>query len=289
MQTTPKIGCIGQGFIGKHLADDLEERGYSVVRYALEEPYCHNREALADCSLVFIAVPTPTTPQGFDCSILEAVLPLVPAGATAVIKSTVLPGSTARLQQQFPELLLLHAPEFLREKHAAKDTREPERVIVGMPTDSPAYQAAAKQVVEVLPSAPYTLICKAAEAELIKYGGNGFLALKVVYMNLLYDLAAAKGVDYEVVAAAMAADPRIGASHMQVLDSSGHEGAVAGRGAGGHCFPKDWAALREAYAASLPEDAAGLAVFKAVETKNRQLLTSTNKDQDLLAAIYGEA
>lgn len=283
-----QIGFIGQGFIGKNMADDFAERGYDIVRYALEAPYVDNRDAIAECDIVFIAVPTPTTPAGFDSSALEAVLPLVGAGKVAVIKSTLLPGTTARLQQAFPGITVLHSPEFLREKHAAKDTREPERVIVGMPADSPDYQAAAKQVVEVLPSAPYTLICKAAEAELIKYGGNGFLALKVVYMNLLYDLAAAKGADYEVVTTAMAADPRIGASHMQVLDSSGHEGAVVGRGAGGHCFPKDWAALREAYAASLPEDVAGQAVLEAVEAKNRQLLTSTNKDQDLLAAIYGE-
>ena len=64
-----KIGFIGQGYVGKNYADDFERRGYKVVRYALEEPYRKNKEQIRDCDLVFIAVPTPTTPKGFDESI----------------------------------------------------------------------------------------------------------------------------------------------------------------------------------------------------------------------------
>ena len=33
------IGFIGQGFIGKSYADDMERRGFRTVRYALEVPY----------------------------------------------------------------------------------------------------------------------------------------------------------------------------------------------------------------------------------------------------------
>lgn len=283
----PTIGFIGQGFIGRHMADDFAERGYAVTRYALEEPYVANRDAIAECDIVFIAVPTPTTPDGFDASALEAVLPLVGAGKIAVIKSTVVPGTTARLQEQFPEITLLHSPEFLREKQAALDTREPLRNLVGVPVADAAHIDAAETVLAVLPRAQYARMVTSEEAELIKYGGNCFLALKVVYMNLLADLADAVDADYEVVAEAMGHDPRIGPSHMRVFDSSGHPGARAGRGAGGHCFPKDLAALREFYAGALPTDAAGLAVLSAVEAKNRSLLATSGKDADLLAGIYG--
>jgi len=283
----PKIGFIGQGFIGKHMADDFVERGYEVVRYALEEPYVANRELIAECDLVFIAVPTPTTPDGFDCSALESVLPLVGTGKAAIIKSTIVPGTTERLQAQFPHIYVLHSPEFLREKNAAMDTRHPQRTIIGLPKRSVEYETLAKKVVAVLPSAPYELICNAAEAELIKYAGNTFLAMKVIYMNLIYDLAVATGAHYATVAEAMAADPRIGASHMQVIDSSGHQGAVAGRGAGGHCFPKDLAALREVYESFVTDDVAGQELFRALEKKNNQLLYSTGKDLDLLQGIYG--
>jgi UDPglucose 6-dehydrogenase len=282
------IGFIGQGFIGKHLADDFTERGYSVVRYAMEEPYVQNKAALMQCDVVFIAVPTPTTPRGFDASVLESVLPLVKTGAIAVIKSTILPGTTKRLQEQFPDITVLHAPEFLREKQAAEDTRSPERNIIGIPIENERYRNVARQVLAMLPNAPHEVICKSEEAELIKYGGNCFLALKVVFMNTLYDVATAIGADYEVVADAMVADSRVGSSHMRVVDTSGHPGSVAGRGAGGHCFPKDWAAFRELYERVVSDDEVGLAMLKAVEAKNNELLVSTGKDLDLLAGIYGE-
>ena len=282
-----KIGFIGQGFIGKHMADDFVARGHAVVRYALEEPYVGNRAAIADCALVFVAVPTPTTPAGFDDSILRDVLTVPAKGSTVVIKSTVTPGHTKRLQVDHPDLVVLHSPEFLREKQAAEDTAQPTRTIVGMPTDDAVHRAAAALVLQVLPPSPHQLVCDSTEAELIKYGGNCFLALKVVYMNMLYDIADAHNCNYEVVAGAMAADPRIGRSHMQVLDSSGHIGAQVGRGAGGHCFPKDLAAFSAAYVRDVPTDTVGQALWQQVIDKNNTLLRASNKDRDLLAGIYG--
>lgn len=282
-----QIGFIGQGFIGKHLADDFAERGFRVVRYALEPEFAENKDAIKDCDIVFIAVPTPTTPTGFDSRILEAVLPLVGAGKTAVVKSTMLPGTTLRLQNQFPDIVVLHSPEFLREKSAREDTKEPLRNIVGMPIADERHQASAEQVMAVLPSSPFTLITGAAEAELIKYAGNNFLALKVIFMNIVYDAAEAVGANYSLIAEAMKADPRIGTSHMNVVDQSGHPGSVPGRGAGGHCFPKDWAAFTDWYKATCHDDATGQAVLDAVEAKNIDLLRSSQKDLDLLAGIYG--
>ena len=67
---TMNIGFVGQGWIGKHYADNFEARGYMVVRYALEEPYVKNKEKIKECGIVFIAVPTPTSPKGFDASIV---------------------------------------------------------------------------------------------------------------------------------------------------------------------------------------------------------------------------
>lgn len=283
-----QIGFIGQGFIGKHLADDFAERGFRVVRYALEPDYADKKDAIANCDIVFIAVPTPTTPTGFDSRILEAVLSLVGAGKTAVIKSTMLPGTTLRLQNQFPDIVVLHSPEFLREKSAREDTKEPLRNIVGMPIADERHQAAAEQVMAVLPKSPYTLITGAAEAELIKYAGNNFLALKVIFMNMVYDAAKAVDANYSVITEAMKADPRIGVSHMNVIDQSGHPGSMPGRGAGGHCFPKDWAAFTDWYKVTCEQDTAGWVVLEAVEAKNVELLRTSQKDVDLLAGIYGE-
>lgn len=282
-----KIGFIGQGFIGKHMADDFTERGFDVVRYALEPAYENNKNDIALCDIVFIAVPTPTTPTGFDLSILKSVLPLVGIDKIAVIKSTMLPGSTSQLQGEFSDKVILHSPEFLREKSAKEDTKYPVRNIVGIPIDDEVYKKAAEQVISVLPTSTFSLICKAEEAELIKYAGNNFLALKVVFMNMIYNAAEIIDANYSLVVEAMKADPRIGDSHMNVIDQSGHNGSVPGRGAGGHCFPKDWAAFREWYTVNNPEDTEGATLLQAVENKNVSLLRESGKDLDLLASIYG--
>ena len=71
-----KIGFIGQGWIGKNYADNFEERGFTVIRYALEEPYNGNKDKIKDCDIIFIAVPTPSTPQGFDDSIVRQAVAL---------------------------------------------------------------------------------------------------------------------------------------------------------------------------------------------------------------------
>ncbi|HEY5383475.1 MAG TPA: hypothetical protein VIJ88_02900 [Candidatus Paceibacterota bacterium] len=282
------IGFIGQGFIGKSYADDMERRGYRVVRYALEEPYRTNKEKIKNCDIVFIAVPTPTTPGGFDYSIVQNALSLVGKGKTAVIKSTILPGTTAVLQKKFPQIFVMHSPEFLVLKQAAEDAARPLRNIVGIAKDTPLFKKKAHAVLKTLPHAPFELVCAAQEAELIKYGGNLFLYLKVLYANLMFEVAEAVGADYEVIKSALAADPRIGSSHLQVLHDSGHKGAKRGRGAGGVCFIKDIAAFAYFYEKTAKNKYGGKFLHAAIE-KNLDLLVKSNKDMDLIEGVYGNA
>ncbi len=95
------IGFIGQGFIGKNMADDFSDRGYQVVRYD-KNHNSSNRNKIKECDFVFIAVPTPSTPDGFDDSILQEVLALVGEDKTAIIKSTIKIGTTEKLQKLYP-------------------------------------------------------------------------------------------------------------------------------------------------------------------------------------------
>lgn len=280
-----KIGFIGQGWIGKNYADDFEARGLSVVRYGLEPEYAGNKEKIAECGIVFIAVPTPTTEAGFDSSILRTVLPLVGTGHVAVLKSTMLPGTTEELQAAFPDIIILTSPEFLREANAAHDAAHPERNLIGIPKDTPEYREAATRVLAVLPEAPYARVMPARAAELTKYAGNVFLALKVVYANILADLATSLGTEYETVRDALAADPRIGPSHLAVMSASGHTDK-AGRGAGGHCFIKDLEAFRRLYK-EMVADSCGDEFLEAFVRKNNAYLTDSGKDLDLLEGVYG--
>ncbi len=295
MQTTSqdfKIGFIGQGWIGKNLADHFDARGFTTVRFAKEEPYTKNEEAVRECDIVFIAVPTPTTTSGFDDSILRGVLTYAKKGQSVVIKSTILPGTTDALARDYPHLYVFHAPEFLREASVRKDIDFPDRNIVGIPSeffDNEEWQRRARDIMDVLPDAPYRSICRAPEAELTKYGGNNFLYMKVVYMNMLHDLAETHGARWDVLAENMKADPRIGTSHMQPVHQYAHMDDKQGRGAGGHCFIKDFAALRHHFEKTHPNERETITLLRAFEAKNNHLLLKSEKDLDLLKGVYGDS
>ncbi len=290
METT--IGFIGQGWIGRNLADNFERRGYKTVRYAKEKPYDANLEKLKEADIIFVAVPTPTTTEGFDDRILRDAIKHASAGQTVVIKSTVLPGTTDSIAEEYPELFVMHAPEFLRETSVKKDIEKPERNIVGLPTkykDHPEWKKRAERVLAVIPNAPYEIICSAPEAELTKYGGNNFFYMKVVYMNMLYDLALHHGASWDVLANNMTADSRMGASHMQPVHQMAHlDEGKQGRGAGGHCFLKDFAALRFHYEDAYPEHSHMHSLLRSFEATNNYLLSSTGKDRELLEGVYGD-
>jgi UDPglucose 6-dehydrogenase len=281
------IGFIGQGWIGKQYANEFEARGLSVVRYSLEEPYVQNKHLIPACDIVFVAVPTPTTPTGFDDSIVRDAIALVGEGKTAVIKSTVLPGTTQKIQALYPNVFVLHSPEFLAEATAAYDSAHPTRNIVGIPKDTAQHREYAAQVLKVLPPAPFELICSSNESELIKYTNNTVLAMKVIFINLVYDLAQRLEVDYDVIRDAVGADPRIGRSHLDPVHKSGHHGALPGRGAGGDCFIKDFEAFRRIYRDKVG-DTEGDALLDAIITKNLHLLLTSGKDLSLLKSVYGE-
>lgn len=283
-----EIGFIGQGWIGKNYANDFEKRGFDVVRYALEPEYIGNKEKIKDCEYVFIAVPTPTTTRGFDYSIVEKSLGLVGEGKVAIIKSTILPGITNTLQEKFSKIKVFHSPEFLREIYAAYDAEHPSRNIVGVPEMTSENIKIAEDILKILAKAPFEKIMLAKEAELVKYIGNCFLYEKVVFFNQMFDLANSLGLNYQNIREAVVKDERIGDSHTQVAHASGHNQQILGRGAGGHCFIKDFEALIEMFKKTLPEDKLGLEVLESIKKRNYKYLVDSKKDLDLLKGVVGD-
>jgi UDPglucose 6-dehydrogenase len=278
------VGFIGQGFIGKNMADDFLARGYQIIRYD-KESHRANKALIKTCDFVFIAVPTPSTPRGFDDSILRAVIKLVGDGKTAIIKSTIKIGTTEKFQRLYPKKYILHSPEFLREKSAVNDTRFPLRNVIGYTKKS---KKMAPVVLKLLPKAPHNFIVNSREAELVKYMGNNFLFFKVVFANIVYNLARNKKVDYDTVMKIVGCDNRIGAGHLAINHQSGHQGKT-GRGAGGHCFMKDMSAFVEMFKESRTknkQDKIALDLLNSVVKFNNQLLLDTKKDLDLLRGVY---
>lgn len=296
--SNPTVGFIGQGFIGKNYADDFERRGYEIVRYGLQPEYVGNKEAIKECEIVFVAVNAATIPSGelrddghpgvtFDDSNVRSVIALTKPGAIVVVKSTLPPGMTASLQTQYRDRIVMHSPEFLTEATAAEDAAHPERNIIGISEESTEHRSAAERVMALLPQAPYSLICLARDAEFIKYGGNTFLFVKIVFANMFYSLAEKYGADWEVIREAIGADPRIGPGHMDLHLKEDPKGVMHRRGAGRSCFIKDWAELSELYAAALPEDTSAIQAIRGFEYKNAELLREFDRYIHLLEGVYG--
>jgi UDP-glucose 6-dehydrogenase len=281
VEKKPLIGFVGQGFVGGSYADDFEKRGYDVVRYGLEPEYIGNKDKIAGRDIVFVCVPTPTTPKGFDFSIVEAGLKLVGRGKIAVVKSTLLPGTTKKLQKKFPNIIVLCSPEFLSVATAAEDAANPFSNIIGLPKADAKFRAAAELVHSVLPHAPFAHICTSEEAEMIKYAHNVSGFMQVVTFNAIYDLATKMGASWDAIRPAIEADPLISSRYANPIHKSG-------RGAGGACFIKDFAAFSKLYKEMVGKKE-GKAFLEAAEKKNIMLLVGTSKDISLLEGVYGKS
>jgi UDPglucose 6-dehydrogenase len=229
------IGIMGMGVVGDAVQQYFERQGRSLRVYDPNRAL-GSQESINEADIVFLCVPTPFMPEkGFDDSALENAVSLLTGSKILVIKSTVLPGTTEAYQCRYSQHCFLFNPEFLRESYARTDFIRPDRQILGYTAQS---RHLAESIMRMLPAAPYVRSMGSREAELSKYMTNAFLALKVTFANEIYDLAAALDADYDVVREAVAADLRIGASHLDVL-----EGGY--RGYGGKCLPKDTKALLE--------------------------------------------
>lgn len=273
-----KVGFIGQGYVGKNYADDFEARGFNIIRFAKEKSYDKNKDLIKDCDVVFIAVPTPTTPKGYDASIIRSVMSLIGVGKIAVLKSTLLPGLTEKIQREFSRLIVLNSPEFLSETTARRDASHPFVNIVGITKQTPRHKKAAKLVHSILPMAPKSFIVKSVEAEIIKYAHNCSGYTQIIFFNLIYDLSRKMGANWKSIEEAIKTDPFVPTRYASPVHKSG-------RGAGGHCFIKDFAAFREIYK-KMVVDPKGISVLKSMEKKNIELLCTSGKDVEILENVY---
>ncbi len=254
----PKIGIIGLGMVGEPLKRYFELRGFKRSL----DLFCYDTDAGKDYSddvnkaeLIFVCVPSPRNPDGScNTGFVESVIEkYANPGKVFIVKSTVEPGTCLRLSGRY-KVPILFSPEFLTESRAWEDMINPDRQIVAHTPNAKQY---ASDVLRLLPvaffSSPGTLgtysfiRVNSTEAEIGKYAGNLFGALKVSYGNILADFCEAVGealkkeslredVDYNNVRRIVAHDKRIGDAWLDVY----HGGY---RGYGGYCFPKDTDAL----------------------------------------------
>jgi UDPglucose 6-dehydrogenase len=261
------IGIIGLGFVGKAIEDSLEIVAPMVI---IDPAKGYNRtyDDIKQCSGIFICVPSPQGDDGScDTSILESVLAeLKKVDYTGVIisKCTAPPDVYTRLNEMYPNLV--HSPEFLTAANALIDYISGRFSIIG--GKIPAYIREAERIIKLSqPVLEKIEHCSIGEAALAKYTINSFLATKVVFMNEMYEIAKAAGLDYTNISKLVSLDARIGQSHLKV---PGPDGSL---GFGGMCFPKDTAALLK-YAEN---NGVNLNVLNAVVKKNTLLRLQESK------------
>ena len=229
-----KIGIIGLGYVGTAIKMNIDYGWNNPVCIDPDNGHTGTYEELADCSGVFICVPTPQAENGLcNSSILEDVLTTlsnINYKGVIISKCTATPDIYQRLNAQYPNLV--HCPEFLTAANASQDYGNATWTIIG--GEIRAWRHEAERIIKITQPALGTVkFCKIGEAALAKYAVNSFLATKVVFMNELYQMANKAGLNYDIVANLVKQDNRIGSTHMSV---PGPDGVL---GFGGKCFPKD--------------------------------------------------
>tara|TARA_Y100001937_G_scaffold11548_1_gene14283 strand:+ start:10733 stop:11569 length:837 start_codon:yes stop_codon:yes gene_type:complete len=238
------IGIVGQGFVGNAVYQKWRKY-YDVLTYDLNELKSTStlNNLVMMCDTIFVCLPTPMRENGScDLNILHSSLLEINTltkfagndSKTIIIKSTIPPGSTEKLNKQFSHLNILFNPEFLTERNAEEDYNNQDRIIIGGPR--PYSTKVVRLFSKVFPKARI-IKTHSTYAEMVKYMTNTFLSTKVSFANEIYQLCEEVGADYDKVVEYATLDERLGKSHWMV---PGHDGDF---GFGGHCFPKDLSAL----------------------------------------------
>lgn len=247
------IGVVGQGFVGSAIREGLKSH-YELLTYDLDEDKCNSthEELCKDADIIFVCLPTPMRKDGScDTRILEGELALIDweistlkhtnvrkkQNPVVVIKSTIPPGTTDNLIEglKFKEIDVCFSPEFLTEANSFNDFKNQNRIVIGS-NNSNAADLVEKMFAPVFPKADIVKTTP-KNAEMCKYFINCFLASKVTFANQMFDICQSTGIDYDSVVKLALHDKRIGRSHLMVPGPDGD------RGFGGHCFPKDLAAM----------------------------------------------
>lgn len=200
-------------------------------------------EAVRDADIVFVAVGTPSRRGDghADLSYVYAAARTIAEamnGYTVVVTKSTVPVGTGdeveriiRETRPDAEFAVVSNPEFLREGAAIEDFKHPDRIVIG--TNDARARAVMTEVYRplFLNQSPL-LFVERRTAELTKYAANGFLAMKITFINEMADLCEAVGANVQEVARGIGLDNRIGSKFLN-----------AGPGYGGSCFPKDTLAL----------------------------------------------
>jgi UDPglucose 6-dehydrogenase len=196
---------------------------------------------VASSDIIFVAVGTPVkSTGGADLSqIISVTKDLVKVMADyriIVVKSTVPVGTSELILDIFvregmtegEDFDMVFNPEFLREGDALYDFFHPTRIVIGSNNER-----AGQKVAELFnPLKTDVIFTTIANAKMIKYAANTFLASRISFINEIANICERVGADVREVARGLGYDRRLGNGYLS-----------AGIGFGGPCLTKDLKAL----------------------------------------------
>jgi nucleotide sugar dehydrogenase len=260
-----RLGIVGFGAVGRHLDSLFNTSDFEVViydKYLEEYSGAEIQARINTCQFAFVAVPTPCDREGrLDLRFLLDALRWLTV--PVCLKSTVLPGTTERLSEEFG-VEITFCPEYYGETsfHKTRLSSAPDLIVLG------GNSASAQRIMDaykrvVGPNARY-FKTDSRIAELAKYMENCFFATKLAFLADFHELSAHYNVDFDAVREIWVSDDRIGLSHSIIVDQPGF---------GGKCLPKDLTALLE------DTSECRTPVLRAVRDLNEDLRGITYRDE----------
>ena len=273
-----KIGIVGQGYVGSAIKLGFQDH-YDILTYdkfdLAKSTHSKLSDLVGETKIIFVCVPTPMRKDG-TCytGIVEEVIREINETADdhiIVIKSTIPPGTTDRINEEYTNSTVIFNPEFLTEENFLDDFKNQNRIILG--GDRIGTNKLRQIYSKVFPKA--TIVKTGAKhAEMVKYFTNTFLATKVSFANEMYNVCQQLDLDYDKVVEYATYDERLGKSHWAVPGPDGDFGY------GGHCFPKDLSAIINSF------NTYGL--LEAVEEVNNQVRNNRDWEHMVGRAVLEE-
>lgn len=222
---------------------------------------------LEDTDVIFIAVGTPPDEDGsadlkYVLGVARDIGRFMNNYMVVVTKSTVPVGTAKQVKSAVKEELdkrdlniefdVASNPEFLKEGSAIEDFIKPDRIVVGVESDT-AESVMSKLYKPFLLNGHPLIFMDIPSAEMTKYAANAMLATKISFINDIANLCEIVGADVSMVRMGIGSDSRIGTKFI-----------YPGVGYGGSCFPKDVRALIK----TATDNHFPLRILKAVEEVN---------------------
>lgn len=228
------LGIVGIGVVGSAMKLFLE-RHRVVVAYDKFQP-SDSFESLLQTKILFLCLPTTETDDGYDTSSIIATMDLLEEKkyeGLIVLRSTVLPGTTKRLNQNY-SFDVAYWPEFLTAKTAVADFAQPRFIVLA----SDIGDTKLTELVSGLWPNVSVTVTDTQTAELFKVSVNSFYATKVQFFTELYFLCQKIDLRFETVRQLFLNTNWINKMHTL------QPGPDSKTSFGGTCLPKDTNALR---------------------------------------------